>query len=78
MSNSNCIFCGICAKKEPAELVYEDDEIVVFKDIKPSAKHHYLAVPIKHIQNISKLNREHKPLGISNFIIPVSLLIVVF
>lgn len=63
MSSSKCIFCDICAKTQPAEFMYEDNEIVVFKDIKPAAKHHYLCVPLKHIQDINKLTREDKPLG---------------
>lgn len=65
MSTANCVFCGICAKKQPAEFLYEDDEVVVFKDIKPAAKHHYLSVPIKHIQDVNKLTREDKPLSTS-------------
>lgn len=44
----DCIFCSIIAKKVPADLIYEDDEVVVFKDIKPSAPIHWLVVPKKH------------------------------
>lgn len=70
MAPAKCIFCEICAKMQPAEIVYEDNEIVVFKDIKPAAPHHYLCVPQRHIQDINKLTREDKPLGIHtvNFI----------
>lgn len=59
----NCIFCKIIAGDAPCELFYQDSEIVVFKDIKPAAKHHYLAVPKEHIININHLtSSEHKDL----------------
>lgn len=63
MPPANCVFCGICAKSQPAEFHYEDDDVVVFTDIKPASKHHYLSVPTKHIQDVNKLTREHKPLS---------------
>lgn len=63
MAVTKCIFCDICEKKQPAKILYEDDEVVVFKDIKPASKHHYLSVSKKHIENINKLTKEDKPLG---------------
>lgn len=64
MSSKPCIFCKICAKEEPTDLIYEDEEIVIFKDIKPAAKWHYLAVPKVHIKDGKSLTMEHKALGL--------------
>lgn len=43
-----CVFCGIAAGKIPAKLVYQDEQIVVFPDIKPKANLHLLIVSNKH------------------------------
>ena len=55
-----CIFCKIINKEIPSEIVYEDNEIMVFKDIKPSAPIHYLAVPKEHIESIMRLENNHQ------------------
>lgn len=47
--SSDCLFCKIINKEAPAEIVYEDDEIVSFRDINPAAPVHLLVVPRKHI-----------------------------
>lgn len=44
-----CIFCKIINKEIPAEIVYENDTVLVFKDIKPSAPIHLLLITKKHI-----------------------------
>jgi len=46
------IFCQIIAKKAPAKIEYEDDEVIAFWDIKPSAPVHILIVPKKHYKNV--------------------------
>ncbi|MEK7566920.1 MAG: HIT domain-containing protein [Patescibacteria group bacterium] len=53
---SDCIFCQISSKEKEADIIFEDDRVVVFKDIKPSAKVHLLVVPKKHIQSIKDIN----------------------
>lgn len=55
-----CVFCKIAKKKLPSEIIYEDDEITVFKDIKPSAPIHYLVVPKEHIKSIANLKDSHQ------------------
>ncbi|HEY3276734.1 MAG TPA: histidine triad nucleotide-binding protein [Syntrophorhabdaceae bacterium] len=50
-----CIFCRIVRKERPAEIVYEDDTIVAFKDRFPHAPVHLLLVPRKHIRSINDL-----------------------
>lgn len=52
----NCIFCKIIAKDLPSEIIFENQEIIAFKDINPVAKHHILIIPKKHIPTINDLN----------------------
>lgn len=54
----NCIFCAIAKKESPAELEYEDEEIVAFRDINPKAAVHILIVPKKHISSVTQLKNE--------------------
>lgn len=56
----SCLFCKIVNKEIPSEILYEDDEVIAFKDIKPSAPVHYLVVPKEHIQSIGHLGGNHK------------------
>jgi histidine triad (HIT) family protein len=49
----NCIFCKIVAKKIPADVVYEDNDFLAFKDIRPAAPVHLLLIPKQHIATLS-------------------------
>ncbi|MES2069152.1 MAG: histidine triad nucleotide-binding protein [Pseudomonadota bacterium] len=49
----NCIFCKIAAKQIPSATVYEDDDLLAFKDINPAAPVHILIVSKKHIPTLS-------------------------
>ncbi len=55
---SDCIFCKITDKSIPAEIVYEDDKMLAFKDIRPSAPVHLLLIPKKHIASLQDLSAE--------------------
>jgi histidine triad (HIT) family protein len=44
----DCIFCKIIAKKIPAKIVYEDEKILAFDDIRPQAPTHTLIIPKEH------------------------------
>jgi histidine triad (HIT) family protein len=46
--DENCLFCKIAAKKIPAKLVFEDDQVFAFEDISPQAPTHILICPKKH------------------------------
>lgn len=46
----------------PSEIIYEDDKVVVFKDVEPKAPVHLLIVPKKHISSINNLESEDKEL----------------
>ena len=50
-----CIFCKIANGEIPTKFLYEDDILVVFKDINPHAPVHILIVPKKHIRSINDL-----------------------
>jgi len=51
----DCIFCKIVNKDLPSEIVFEDNEIIVFKTTQPLAPIHVLIVPKKHIASIDRL-----------------------
>ena len=55
---SDCIFCSIANKEIPSDIVYEDDKIVVFKDLGPVAPVHVLMIPKKHIESTQALTEE--------------------
>jgi histidine triad (HIT) family protein len=51
----DCIFCKIAAKEIPSEIVYEDDAVVVFRDLSPRAPTHVLAIPRRHLASAADL-----------------------
>lgn len=55
MEKEDCIFCKIINGEIPTDFVYQDDHLVVFKDINPLAPVHLLLVPRKHIRSINDL-----------------------
>lgn len=54
-----CIFCEIIAGNIPSTKVYEDDNILAFKDIKPAAPVHIIVVPKEHIESVNDINTEN-------------------
>ena len=59
---SETIFQKIIDKELPADIVYEDDSCLAFKDINPVAPIHILVIPKKRIEKISDSNAEDKEL----------------
>lgn len=57
-----CIFCKIVKKELPSKIEYEDDDLMVFHNIKPLAPVHLLIVPKKHIVNISEITDDDEKL----------------
>lgn len=49
------IFCKIIGKEIKGDIIYEDDDIVAFRDIRPQAPTHVLIVPRKHIAGVESL-----------------------
>ena len=58
----NCVFCKIIKGEIPSEKVYEDDEILAFKDINPVAPIHILVIPKKHIKTLLEVTEEDSKL----------------
>jgi histidine triad (HIT) family protein len=56
MADPDCLFCRIISKQIPANIVYEDDQVVAFKDIAPQVPVHALIVPRAHIHGLDALD----------------------
>lgn len=56
----DCPFCQIIRGEKSADLVYQDETLVVFKDIHPRAPVHLLFVPRKHIRSVNDLTEEDR------------------
>ena len=59
---TDCLFCKIAAGDIPAEKLYEDDEVLAFRDIAPQAPVHFLVIPKKHIVDPSDVSEEDEKL----------------
>lgn len=51
----DCLFCRIEAGEIPSDRVYEDDEVIAFRDIAPRAPTHVLVVPRRHVADVHAL-----------------------
>ena len=56
MSHSDCLFCKFVCGDLDADVVFETDKVLAFRDINPQAPTHILIVPRKHIATINDLN----------------------
>lgn len=54
----DCVFCKIIKGEVPSEKVYEDEEVLAFKDIDPAAPIHILVIPKKHIATLLDVKKE--------------------
>lgn len=54
-----CIFCKVAKRELPAEILYEDEEVVAFRDINPRAPVHILIIPKIHISTFFDIKDEH-------------------
>ena len=59
---NDCIFCKIVKGEIPSQKVYEDEEMLIFKDIAPIAKIHLLCIPKEHFAYLSELNEGRRAL----------------
>lgn len=50
---ADCLFCGIVARTVPAQIVHEDGDVVVIRDIRPVAPFHVLVIPKVHVASLA-------------------------
>lgn len=62
MAETECLFCRIASGEASAEIVERDDEVVVFRDIRPRAPTHVLAIPRRHVRSAHELTPDDAPL----------------
>lgn len=58
----NCIFCKIANEEAPADIVYQDEKFIIFKDINPKSPLHLLIIPKKHIHSVNHLKEQDREL----------------
>ena len=58
MANDDCLFCKILAGDIPADVIYESDTAIAFRDINPQAPTHVLIIPRKHIATINDISED--------------------
>jgi histidine triad (HIT) family protein len=56
----DCTFCKIISGRKSADFLYQDESLVVFKDIRPYAPVHLLIVPRKHIRSVNDLTEQDR------------------
>ncbi|MBN1115383.1 MAG: histidine triad nucleotide-binding protein [Oligoflexia bacterium] len=54
----DCIFCKIIKKEISSDIVFEDNNLIAFRDINPQTEQHILIVPKKHIANVTDLGSD--------------------
>ena len=52
---AGCVLCRVVARESPADIVYEDDEVLAFTDLYPKAPVHVLIIPKRHIESLATL-----------------------
>ncbi len=58
----DCVFCQIVAGKIPSKTLYQDEEVIAFRDINPMAPTHLLIIPKRHIPSLAHLSDAETPL----------------
>ncbi len=58
----DCVFCKIVAGEIPADVRYQDEELIAFRDINPVAPTHLLIIPRKHVPSLAQLPDAEMPL----------------
>ncbi|MDH3748312.1 MAG: histidine triad nucleotide-binding protein [Gammaproteobacteria bacterium] len=59
---SDCLFCKILDGEIPADVIYESETALAFRDINPQAPTHVLIIPREHVSTINDLDEGHETL----------------
>jgi histidine triad (HIT) family protein len=59
---TDCLFCRLINKEIPSKLVYEDEKVLAFEDIKPQAPAHILIIPKKHLASLKEADENDQNL----------------
>ena len=62
MQKDDCLFCKIAKGDIPSKKVYEDEEVIAFKDINPAAPVHLLIIPKQHYDSLAVMGKNEEPL----------------
>lgn len=57
--SAECLFCKIAAGEIPADIVYQDEDWVAFRDINPQAPTHILIIPREHLATLNDASADH-------------------
>jgi histidine triad (HIT) family protein len=60
MVNDDCLFCRIAKHAILSDVIWEDDDVIVFRDIHPKAKVHVLVIPKQHINSLAEVGESDK------------------
>ncbi len=58
-----CIFCRIAAGEIPSDTVFQDDDVLAFRDLTPRAPTHVLVIPRRHIASVAALTDDDGPIA---------------
>lgn len=62
MSAKDCLFCKMIAGAIPIDRVYEDEEVLAFRDIRPQAPTHILIIPKEHVSTVADVDQHRSPI----------------
>ncbi len=58
----DCVFCKIVRKDIPSDILYEDEDVIAFRDLNPEAPVHILVIPKKHIASLNEASEQDQAL----------------
>jgi diadenosine tetraphosphate (Ap4A) HIT family hydrolase len=58
----DCLFCKFVSKEYSCDMVFENDDMIIIRDIAPKAKNHFLAIPKKHFKFLAEMTEEDSAL----------------
>jgi histidine triad (HIT) family protein len=61
-TKTDCVFCKIASGEIPSKILYKDEDVIVFSDIRPLTPVHLLVVSLKHIPSLAHLKDADTPL----------------